>query len=227
MVAVVALLAAALMGCMNLRGWSYQADARSARAPVLAKRVVVPPLKDLRPDINSPGIGLACAMFIPLMPYGTAQYNKPELLPILKRKGLTPCDPPRDVARAIAEELNNSGLFTQVVFSTNPEEGELVLNGDLIALKKDLWCTYYGLTFWFGNLLYLIGAPTGGNTHELTLKLTLVERDTGKTLWSETFSQRDYQTEWLYALKYTLRHPQLLKTEMRQAINSLEAALSK
>ena len=75
--------------------------------------------------------------------------------------------------------------------------------------------------------MYLIGAPTGGNTHELTLKLTLVERDTGKTLWSETFSQRDYQTEWLYALKYTLRHPQLLKTEMRQAINSLEAALSK
>ena len=226
MVAAAALLATALTGCMDLREWSYQADVRTVRTPVLAKRVVVPPLKDLRLHSNRNGSAL-CSLFIPLMPYGTAHYNKPELLPLWQWKGLTPCDPPRDVARAIAEELDNSGLFTQVVFSTNPEEGELVLNGDLITLKDDRWQTSYGLTFFFGNVLYLIGAPMGGTTHELTLKLTLVERDTGKTLWSETFSQRDPQTEWIYAMKQTLRHPQLLKTEMRQAINSLEAALSK
>ena len=33
--------------------------------------------------------------------------------------------------------------------------------------------------------------------------------------------------EWVYAMKIALRHPGLLKTEMRQAIRSLETALSK
>ena len=221
-----ALLASALTGCSDFKEWSYEPDARVDRVPLLAKRVVVPPLNDLRPHKNRE-IGAFLACFVPLMPYGTVNLNRPELSPIWKRKDVKPFNPADDVARAIAEELNNSGLFSQVVFSPNPKDEELVLNGDLIVLKDDRWITLYGLTYFFGDFLWLMGAPMGGTTNELTVKLTLVERETGKVLWSQTFCERDRKTEWLYSMKVALRHPRLLKTEMHQAIKSLEAALSK
>ena len=53
MVAAMALLASALTGCSDFKGWHYEADARIVRVPLLAKRVVVPPLDDLRPYGNS------------------------------------------------------------------------------------------------------------------------------------------------------------------------------
>jgi len=225
-IAATALLASALTGCSDFRGWSYEADARVDRVPLLAKHVVVPPLYDLRPHSNR-DVGVFLACFVPLMPYGTVKYNRPELAPIWKQKDVKPFNPTHDVAKAIAEELNNSGLFSQVVFSRNAMNEELVLNGDLIVLKDDRWITCYGLTYFFGDFLWLMGAPMGGTTNDLTIKLTLVERETGKVLWSQTFSERDRKMEWLYSMKAALRHPRLLKTEMHQAIKSLEAALSK
>ena len=225
-VAATAVLVSALAGCSDFRGWSYEADVRVDRAPLLAKRVVVPPLVDLRPQWNNE-TGVFLAFFVPLMPYGTVNYNRPELGARWKQKDVQPFNPVHDVAKAIAEELNNSGLFSQVVFSRNATIEELVLNGDLIVLKDDRWITLYGLTYFFGDFLWLMGAPMGGTTNELTLKLTLLERKTGKVLWSQTFSERDRKTEWLYSMKAALRHPRLLKTEMHQAIKSLEAALSK
>ena len=225
-IAATALLASALTGCSDFKEWSYEADARVDRVPLLAKRVVVLPLDDLRPRGNSE-IGVFLACFVPLMPYGTATYNMPELGPRWKQKDVKPFYPANDVARAIAEELDNSGIFSQVVFSRYAKDEELVLNGDLIVLKDDRWITLYGLTYFLGDFLWIMGAPMGGTTNELTLKLTLVERETGKVLWSQTFSERDRKTEWLYSMKAALRHPGLLKTEMHQAIELLEAALSK
>ncbi len=221
-----ALLASALAGCSDFKGWHYEADARVVRVPLLAKRVVVPPLDDLRPYGNRE-TGIFLAFFVPLMPYGTVNYNRPELRPMWQGKDVKPFKPVDDVAKAIAEELNNSGLFSQVVFSPNAKDEELVLNGDLIVLKDDRWITCYGLTYFFGDFLWLMGAPMGGTTNELTIKLTLVERETGKVLWSQAFTERDRKTDWLYSMKVALRHPRLLKTDMHQAINSLEAALSK
>ena len=224
-IAATVLLASVLTGCSDFKGWSYEADARVDRVPLLAKRVVVPPLDDLRPRENSElGVFLAC--FVPLMPYGTVHYNMPELGARWKQKDVKPFYPANDVARAIAEELDNSGIFTQVVFSRNAKDEELFLNGDLLVLKDDRWITLYGLTYFFGDFLWLLGAPMGGTTNELTIKLTLVERATGEVLWSQTFSESDRKTEWLYAMKTALRHPHLLKTEMHQAIKSLEATLS-
>lgn len=220
-----ALLAFALMGCSDFKAWSYEADPRTDRAPLLAKRVVVPPLDDLRPYENrATGLFLAC--FVPLMPYGTTNYNRPELTPIWKAKDVRPFKPTDDVAIAIAEELDHSGLFSQVVFSRYAKDEELVLVGDLMTLKDDRWITLYGLTYFFGDLLWIAGAPMGGTVNELKIKLTLVERETEKVLWSQTFSGRDRETEWLYSMKHALRHSRLLKTEMRQAVQSLEAALS-
>jgi hypothetical protein len=224
-VAQIALLATALTGCTGLKEWSYDADARTARVPVLARRVVVPPLKDLRSRKNR-NSG-AFAVLVPLWLYGTAEYNRPERLDIWGQMDVEPPEPMYDVAKAIAEELDHSGLFAKVVYSESDQGGDLVLNGDLIALKDDRWNTCYGLTIFLGQFLWIMGAPSGGTTQELTLKLSLVERGTGRTLWSETLTGSDSKTEWLYSLKYGLRHPGLLKTQMRQAINSLEATLSK
>ena len=225
-IAATAILAAALTGCSDFKEWSYEADPRVDRVPLLAKRVVVPPLDDLRPLRNNE-IGVFFAFFVPLAPYGTVNYNRPELGPRWQRKGVKPFHPAKDVARAIAEELNNSGIFSQVVFSRYAKDEELVLEGDLIALKDDRWITLYGLTYFLGDFLWIMGAPMGGTRNELTIKLTLAERKTGKVLWSQTFSERDREMEWLYSMKAALRHPRLLKTEMRQAIKSLEVALSK
>jgi len=224
---IVAVLLAtmALTGCTDIQKWTYQPDARTVRTPILAKRVVVPPLNDLRPHVNR-DMTLVLTAIVPLLPYGTAEYHRPERLPIWEMKGVTPSDPPHDVAKAIAEELDHSGLFSKVVYSPTGEAGELVLKGDLIALKDERWQTLYGLTLFFGDLLWLAGAPKGGTSQELTLKLALVETGTGRTLWSQTFSERDKKTEWVYAMRFALRHPQLLKTEMRQAVASLEKTLS-
>lgn len=221
-----AFLATALAGCTGLEEWSYDADARIERVPVLAKHVIVPPLKDLRSRKNR-DVGVALATLIPLWPYGTAQYNRPERQPIWGQMDVEPPEPRDDVAKAIAEELDHSGLFATVVYSDTDQGGDLVLRGDLITLNDDRWHTCYGLTIFFGQLLWIVGVPSGGTTQELTLNLSMVERGTGRTLWSEAFTGSDSRTVWLYSLKYGLRHPDLLKTQMRQAIKSLEATLSK
>jgi len=224
-IAVTALMASALMGCSDFREWSYQPDPHVVRAPLMAKTVVVRPLNDLRPRANNT-TGAFYACFVPLVPYGRLHYNLPEQAPVWSRKGVTPFRPTQDVARAIAAELDNSGLFSEVVFSAFPADEELALNGDLIVLNDERWMTCYGITYFFGDLLWLMGAPMGGTTNELTMKLTLVDRATQDVLWSQTFSESDKKTEWIYAMKVALRHPELLKTELRQAITSMEAALS-
>ena len=225
-IVVATLLAFALMGCSDFKAWSYEADPRVDRVPLLAKRVVVTPLDDLRLYENR-NLGVFLACFVPLMPYGTVTINRPELMPVWKARGVRPFKPTDDVAKAIAEELDNSGIFSQVVFSRYPKDEDLVLLGDLMVLKDDRWITLYGLTYFFGDFLWIMGAPMGGTANELTLKLTLVERETEKVLWSQTFSECDREMEWLYSMKLALRHPRLLKMEMRQAVKSLEATLSK
>ena len=221
--AATAVLVSCLVGCTDAREWSYEADAPTVRAPVLAKRVVVPPLNDLRSSENDNMFFIWIAF--PLVPYDSETYHRPERLHIWEFYGFAPCDPVHDVAKAIADELDHSGLFTEVAYSPAGDGGELILKGDLIALSDKRWKTLYGLG-WLGLNFLLVGAPIGQTTHELTLKLTLVEADTGTVLWSKTFNERDKQTEWVYATDFTLRHPGLLKTELRQAIGSMETALT-
>ena len=64
-IAATALLASAITGCSDFKEWSYAPDARAQRVPLLAKRVVVPPLDDLRPRGNS-DVGVFLAFFVPL-----------------------------------------------------------------------------------------------------------------------------------------------------------------
>jgi hypothetical protein len=102
-------------GCASQRVWTYTADPYVKTEPLVDKSVAVPSFADNRIKENSNLIGLA---YIPIMPLGWMTLNTPEGGQPHVASGLWLFKPPEDVAKAVAEEINNSGIFKEVFLLT-------------------------------------------------------------------------------------------------------------
>ena len=57
----------------------------------------------------------------------------------------------------------------------------------------------YCITYFLSPALWIIGFPSGRSVNELGVSFDLIERATGKVLWTYDYSGRDYLVHWLYA----------------------------
>ncbi len=221
---LVLLVLAALIfsGCAEQRVWSYKADPFVRTGPLVNKSVAVPPLADSRKNENTNLIGL---MYIPLMPYGWMDLNTPEGGQRHISSGLWLFKPPEDIAKAVAEEINNSGIFKEAFFTNRASEGELILKSNLISTFYNGNLISYGLSV-YGAYLWLIGLPAGSYGNNLEISFELMESSTGKVLWNETFKKEFSKTFWIYAPGADFRYDQLLKEIMKDAIPSLKKKLA-
>ena len=150
----------ALSGCANQKAWTYRADPYVKMAPLLNKSVSVPPLADLRENINH---NMSMMYLIPLMPVGWQNLNTPEGVQMHMNSGLWIFKPTEDFAKAIAEELNNTSMFKEVFFTHRPMEADLALKGKIISTKYDGYLISYGLSA-YGPLLWFFCFPI--NLHQ-------------------------------------------------------------
>ena len=168
--------------------------------------------------------------FIPLMPAGFVEKEKPEAsdsrFVSLKRFQF---DVSKDLADAAFESLKQSGLFTDVSKANSVEEAD----ADYVWRGK-VTNTYYGgniysycLTYLVSPVFWVLGAPSGTSENQLWVKYELIDRKTGDVVWNYDFRGRDYLTHWIYARtgKDTSLYPELMRQGMNKALWELSVKL--
>jgi len=210
-----------LSGCASQRVWMYKAESYVKTKPLVNKTVAVLPLLDRRENINRDLIGLG---MIPLMPFGWQEMYCPEGGQRHLMSGIWLFRPPEDFAKAIAEELRNSGIFEDVFFTYKASEGDLVLRGQLKS-------TYYKgkmLTYCISGLsgyLWLIGAPCASVQNELEIQFQLENSIDNQILWESSYRKTKKSMSWIYAMKPDFFYDELLKEIMKDAVKSLKREL--
>lgn len=228
--------------CSHPRGaWEYRASSYPATAqPALNRTVVVVPFKDSRPNENTTKFFGMPMLMIPLIPYGWADYARPEDPATVKlqdvfiggydamfhRDRITAWQfrPERDFAAAAAEELSVSGFFKEVVFSEQVADRDLVLRGELTSTRYLAKAYMYGL----GLLvlpLGMVGAPIGHVSNELAIEFVLEERVTGASLWRKSYHETKEATCYLYWMPPEFYYDKLFNSIMRDVVKSLQAEL--
>ena len=211
-----------ISGCATQRAWVYKAEPPVSMAPMINKSVAVRPLSDERENINRN----AWLMYlIPLMPFGWQDLKTPEGVQMHISSGLWLFKPTEDFAKAIAEELNNSGIFKEVFFTNRPSEGDLIFKGEIKSTDYDGKMITYCLSV-YGPTLWLIGLPASHVENVLALSLQLVDSKTNEVLWQGTYEKREGHTSWIYALQPDFLYDRLLKEVMKEALPSLKNKLA-
>lgn len=112
---------------------------------------------------------------------------------------------PASMARAIAEDLGRSGLFTTVDYvDDGPADGHrYVLSGTLRATPVEIGMTSYGLGI-VGVLLWFLPIPNGQMWTNVGLDLTVTDTTTGKPIWQKTMNHEYARWMTLYTSTPTL-----------------------
>ncbi len=215
-----AVLLLTLTGCQNIQSWSYKPEVRRSGQPILNRSVVVLPLEDRRENVNRNRLAM---YLIPLMPFGWADYQTPEGVPMHVFSGQWQFRPVDDMARAITLEIENARVFQETFYGTRASEGDFVLSGKLVATGYKGKLITYGLSV-YGPLLWIIGLPAGTASNELVIELSLSRSLSDPPLWTHEIREQAGGVSWLYAMKSDFRYADLLKQGMSGAIDSLSDA---
>jgi hypothetical protein len=210
-------------GCAQQRVWTYKAEPYQKTEPLMNKSVAVPSFADNRINENS---NLIFLFYIPIMPIGWMTLNTPEGGQQHVASGLWLFRPPEDIAKAVAEEINNSGIFKEAFFTNRASEGELILKGNLKSTYYYGSMISYCISF-YGVYLWFIGLPAGSYENNLEISFELVESSTGNVLWNETYKKEFSKVFWIYAPGADFRYDLLLKNIMKEVIPSLKSKFAK
>lgn len=139
--------------------------------------------------------------------------------------GLWIFEPSVDLAKSIAEELNNSSIFKEAFFTNRETNGELAMRGKIISTKYDSYIFSYGMSI-YGPLLWLFLFPEDSVSNDLSLQLQLVDLKTQEVLWEQTYKKEDSHVSIIYALQPDFMYDTFLKDIMKEAIPSIKSKLS-
>jgi len=211
-----------MAGCSTQRAWTYKAEPPVGTPPMISKSVAVGPLADGRENVNH---NMTMMYLIPLMPFGWQDLKTPEGVQMHLNSGLWLFRPAEDFAKAIADELNNSGIFKEAFFTNRPSEGDLIFKGEIKSTDYDGKMITYCLSV-YGPTLWLFGFPASYIENTLGLSLQLVDSKTNEVLWQGTYEKKESHTSWIYALKADLLYDRLLKEIMKEALPSIKNKLA-
>ena len=206
--------------CSSTRSWSYTPSVRASRDPLIDKSVVIPPLIDARVNENS---NMLMLYMVPLMPYGWASYQTPEGAPMHATSGTWQFQPNEDLAKAIAQELDNRQLFREAFFGFRTSEADLVLRGEIRSTDYEAKMITYGLSIYGPNLWLLL--PAGTFKNELWLDLKLVDQATEDLLWTGSLRAETGSTFWIYSLASDFNYDTLLKENLPSLLAEMETAV--
>lgn len=236
---------ALLTGCTSVGTFDYSsASGTMVQFPERTNRksVAVMPFRDLRSTkYFDPAQQAAAEQYpagnhgsfylglIPLMPFGFVEKEEPENSRDFVSQGRFRFDPSQELAAAAMQSLKHSNLFSRVVKANTLEQADTdyVFQGTFSNLHYDGYLLSYCVTYFLSPALWILGAPTGVSYNELWVDFSLLDRKTGKTLWTYRFRGSDSITHWLYARigKDTSLYAELMKRAMNGALSSLQHKL--
>ncbi len=211
-------------GCATQRVWSYKTNSYvTGTTPLLNKTVAVLPLSDKRENINENRLMM---YLIPLMPFGWQDLQTPEGVHMHVNSGMWHFKPVEDMSKAIAEEVNNSGIFKEAFFTHRASEGELILRGELISTRYKGKLFSYGLSA-YGPCLWILPLPSTSYTNVLEIAFKLEDTATKQVLWEGSYKKEKGEISiGLYDLRPDFNYDTLLKEAMKEALVSLRSKLS-
>ena len=151
-------------GCVSAESWKYTSEPKNYVKPLTQMTLRVPTLRDVRKNRQSQNVMLS---MLPLVPYGSTTNQVPdgELI-----------KPTEDFSKALTEEISNASIFKSTFYSNSEGKGDLFLEGTLYSSKVKDTLTFYGLSI-PGDILWLLGAPTGKATNKIAIRYRLMDND--------------------------------------------------
>lgn len=218
-----------MAGCGTYAKFTYPSDFNKLiqlyEKPKYKVNVGVIPLDDKRLNVNN--FGGYFLYLIPLMPFGSAQYTRPDSARMFNTISEFDFNPSEDLAKAIVTSLRRSNLFENVYFTYGGEsEPDLLMKGNIISTDYEGKIYSYGLSV-FGPLLWFFGLPCGSSFNQLNLELFLNKSDTKELIWDYSFNKEKRVVQGLY---YYFGHDakgysEILEEGMNEAIKSLDERL--
>ncbi len=162
---------------------------------------------------------------IPLMPFGWVGKEEPEVSDEFVTLGYFHTTPSQDLAAAAEFSLKASGMFSRVTRANSPAQAntDYLFQGSFSNLHYEGVMFSYCVTYIAAPVFWLLGAPMGYSRNELWVNFALVERASGKTIWTYKYRDKDYIVHWIYARvgKDTSLYAQLMRRAMNAALYEL------
>jgi len=219
-----------LAGCTNVAQFGYS----EAETPMVgfggpeAASVAVLPFLDKRPQ-NAGDCEARLLGLVPLAPYGYVEKLYPERSEDFISLGRFYFNPEEDLAAAAVLSLKASKLFEHVTLarSAAKTDAEYLWRGTLTDSTYTGALLTYGVTYFAAPVLWVVGMPEGASHNTLGVRFELLEKKSGRTVWSYEFKGTDCVVLWLYARigKDTSLYAELMRRAMNQALTDLAAKL--
>lgn len=210
------------------RAWRYPPDPSgqalyTETGITLPYRLAVPPLKDERGAANETSSYWPVAL--PVVPYAERTFERPETLKDPEHVDTIVFDPPRDLSKAVASELQRAGIFSSVAYTeqVDPSNADFVLEGTLRSTTWSRRVTTYGFGG-LGTVFWFLGAPIGTNKGALELDFRLVPvNDPSTTLWSfrMRFNSQHVEGPYYNLEESVLKYPRALQYGLEVAAQDL------
>lgn len=221
------LMTIATTGCLGNRTWEYPPNPKGtylgmmATKPLGAKLVVLP-LDDLR---GKEAQVEYWKVAIPLIPYGVTAYDRPETAVEPEPVDVVLFDPPRDFARALADELREAAVFSTVAYANQATapSSDFVMRGHLRSTRWERAITTY-LLGPLGTVFWMLGLPMGNTVTSVEMDLNISPAgNPSNIVWSFTmeFQGKEYDGPY-YGLEEAIQsYPVALQETLRPAITNL------
>ncbi len=230
---VIILVSLSMAGCLGSREWTYPPPPDKAYLDAEptqphAAGLVVFPLEDQRGmTVQEDNWQVA----IPFVRYAVTAYDRPETIAHPERVDELIFDPPRDFARAMADEIRHANIFSSVTFHAGDQQvspDDFVLRGRLRSTRWERTLSTY-LLGPFGTLAWMAGLPMGTVTTSVVVDMQLTSAaDPSRALWD--FAMGFEGQVWdgaYYGLEESVMHyPKAVQKALRPALHDLMDAMS-
>lgn len=163
--------------------------------------------------------------YLPVFPAGFVEKYQPE-----NSDGFVTLDrfefsPTQDLTNAAQLSLKNSNLFSSVERASGlgSIRTDYIFEGEILKTYYSGTMFSYCITYFLAAPFWAIGCPDGSSYNELAINFKLIERASGKVVWTYQYHNGDSITHWLYARvgKDASLFAPLMKQAMNQALDDL------
>ena len=225
---VLLIVSLTITGCLGSRDWDYPPPPENTYLEVTADQkvdgsLVVVPLDDKRGTEMREQYWAAA---IPFIPHATAVYDRPEMVSSPSPVDEVSFSPSRDFARAMAEEIRKTNIFTSVTFVDKDQPlppSDFVLRGRLYSTRWERNISTY-LLGPAGTVLWVAGLPLGTTETDVEMFAQIARAgEPDNVLWGFAMEFEAKETDSLYrGLEDSVtNYPRGLQEGLRLAIEDL------
>src|SRR3989338_6969342 len=148
---------------------------------------------------NAKSYGSVYKYLIPLVPYGTIRYERPDQARMFNVQDELEFNMSENLLKITVDAVKKCGLFGSVIMTPTPLESkaDLILSGDIYSTLYEGKTYSYGISF-LGPALWCLGLPAGSSYKKLGISLYLKKIDTAQTVWSYDLNKEKIVIQGLY-----------------------------